>query len=84
MRVALIVSLLALPALAQQLGNGPVALVEFSDYQCPHCAAAVGPLEALATKDRKGQVRLCSKYFPFPNHPRAPGPEECQSKVEVG
>ncbi len=52
MRVALIVSLLALPALAQQLGNGPVALVEFSDYQCPHCAAAVGPLEALATKDR--------------------------------
>ena len=53
------------------LGNGPVALVEFSDYQCPHCAAAVGPLEALATKDRKGQVKLCSKYFPFPNHPRA-------------
>src|SRR5262249_23752618 len=53
------------------IGSGPVTLVEFSDYQCPHCAAAVAPLEALATKDRKGQVKLCSKYFPFPNHPRA-------------
>jgi len=53
------------------LGSGPVALVEFSDYQCPHCAAAVAPLEALVTKDRKGQVRLCSKYFPFAQHPRA-------------
>src|SRR5690349_960373 len=47
------------------LGSGPVTLVEFSDYQCPHCAHAVAPLEELATKDRKGQVRVCSKYFPF-------------------
>jgi protein-disulfide isomerase len=53
------------------LGKGPVTLVEFSDYQCPHCAMAVGPLEGLVLRDRKGQVRLCSKYFPFPSHPRA-------------
>jgi protein-disulfide isomerase len=53
------------------LGKGPVALVEFSDYQCPHCAAARAPLEELVEKERKGHVRLCSKYFPFPSHPRA-------------
>jgi protein-disulfide isomerase len=53
------------------LGKGPVNLVEFSDYQCPHCAHAVAPLEHLVLQDRKGEVRLCSKYFPFSSHPRA-------------
>jgi protein-disulfide isomerase len=52
-------------------GKGAVTLVEFSDYQCPHCAAAVAPLEELVSRSRKGQVRLCPKYFPFPSHPRA-------------
>jgi protein-disulfide isomerase len=52
-------------------GKGAITLVEFSDYQCPHCAAALGPLEALVYRDRSGQVRLCSKYFPFSSHPRA-------------
>jgi protein-disulfide isomerase len=52
-------------------GNGPVTLVEFSDYQCPHCALAVAPLEELVEKARKGKARLCSKYFPFTSHPRA-------------
>jgi protein-disulfide isomerase len=53
------------------LGKGGVALVEFSDYQCPHCAAALPVLEKLVEQTRKGQVRLCSKYFPFSSHPRA-------------
>ena len=52
-------------------GKGPVSIVEFSDYQCPHCAAALAPLTALVNADRQGQVRLCSKYFPFASHPRA-------------
>ncbi len=52
-------------------GKGPIAIVEFSDYQCPHCAAAVQPLKDLVTRDRAGQARLCSKYFPFSSHPRA-------------
>jgi protein-disulfide isomerase len=47
-----------------------VAVVEFSDYQCPHCAHAVEPLRELV-KDLPGKVRLCSKYFPLPGHPRA-------------
>jgi len=53
------------------LGKGPIAIVEFSDYQCPHCAAAVQPLHQLVEKDRKGKVRLCAKFFPFASHPRA-------------
>jgi protein-disulfide isomerase len=52
-------------------GKGPVTIVEFSDYQCPHCAAALPLLAVLVSVDRKGQVRLCSKYFPFSSHPRA-------------
>src|SRR4051812_36349606 len=53
------------------LGKGGIALVEFSDYQCPHCAAVLPALEALVEQERKGQARLCSKYFPFSSHPRA-------------
>lgn len=47
-----------------------VAVVEFSDYQCPHCAHAVEPLHELV-KALPGKARLCSKYFPLPGHPRA-------------
>lgn len=52
-------------------GKGPVTIVEFSDYQCSHCAAAVVPLHELVVRESKGKVRLCAKYFPFPQHPRA-------------
>jgi protein-disulfide isomerase len=56
-----------------QLGdkNAPVALVEFSDYQCPYCAAAVTPLHDTVLGPAKGKARLCPKYFPLPGHPRA-------------
>ena len=50
--------------------KAPITLVEFSDYQCPHCAAAVKPLHDLV-ESHKGKVRLCSKYFPLPGHPRS-------------
>ena len=55
-----------------QMGDGrvPVAVVEFSDYQCPHCAAAVKPLRDLV-QSLPRKVRLCSKYFPLPGHSRA-------------
>jgi protein-disulfide isomerase len=53
------------------LGKGAVNIAEFSDYQCPHCAAAVPILDELVTKDRKGKAQLCARYFPFPSHPRA-------------
>ena len=52
-------------------GKGPVTIVEFSDYQCPHCAVALPVLTGLVDMEKEGQVRLCSKYFPFSSHPRA-------------
>jgi len=55
-----------------QLGDpkAPVAVVEFSDYQCPHCAVAQKPLKDLV-RALSGKVRLCSKYFPLAGHGRA-------------
>ncbi|HZR09203.1 MAG TPA: thioredoxin domain-containing protein, partial [Myxococcales bacterium] len=55
-----------------QLGDvhAPVAVVEYSDFQCPHCAAAVQPLRELV-RSLPTKVRVCSKYFPLPGHPRA-------------
>jgi len=55
-----------------QLGDprAPVAVVEFSDYQCPHCAVAQKPLRDLV-RSLPGRVRVCSKYFPLPGHARA-------------
>ena len=50
--------------------KAPVVVVEFSDFQCPHCAAAQKPLKDLVLS-LPGQVRLCSKHFPLPGHPRA-------------
>ena len=48
-----------------------VVLVEFSDYQCPHCSRVQKPLHELVTS-LPGKVRLCSKYFPITSiHPRA-------------
>ena len=54
-----------------QLGSpeAPVAVVEFSDYQCPHCAVAAKPLREMV--EALPKVRLCSKHFPLPGHPRA-------------
>jgi protein-disulfide isomerase len=55
-----------------QLGDekAPIAVVEFSDYQCPHCATAQKPLRDLV-RALPAKVRLCSKYFPLPGHARA-------------
>ena len=55
-----------------QLGDpkAPVAVVEYSDFQCPHCAVATRPLHDLVQAGH-GKVRLCSKYFPLQMHARA-------------
>jgi protein-disulfide isomerase len=48
-----------------------VVLVEFSDFQCPHCSKVQKPVHDLVTQ-LAGKVRLCSKYFPIMSiHPRA-------------
>jgi len=50
--------------------KAPITMVEFSDYQCPHCARAARPIHEFV-ESMKGKVKFCSKYFPLPGHPRA-------------
>lgn len=49
--------------------NAPVTLVEFSDFECPYCAAARPILEEFAKK--RSDVRLCWAPFPLQQHPHA-------------
>ncbi|HET6337690.1 MAG TPA: thioredoxin domain-containing protein [Polyangiales bacterium] len=47
-----------------------VTIVEFSDFQCPHCGAA-HPELVRVLKEFDGSVRLVYRYFPLSNHTRA-------------
>ena len=48
-----------------------VALVEFSDYQCPHCRA-IEPVLAKLLDEYKGKVKLYFKNYPISKlHPEA-------------
>lgn len=51
--------------------NAPIALVEFSDFQCPFCIAATPQLEAVL-KAYPSQVKLIFKQFPLDTHAQAP------------
>jgi protein-disulfide isomerase len=50
--------------------NAPVTLVEFSDFQCPYCAAAVPQVHAIL-QAYPTQVKLIFKQFPLDFHPQA-------------
>jgi protein-disulfide isomerase len=47
-----------------------VTLVEFSDFQCPYCAQAVGKLNAVL-KAYPNQVKLVFKQYPLDSHSQA-------------
>lgn len=44
-----------------------VTIVEFSDYECPHCARAV-PLLRQIERDFEGRVRIVHMNFPLSGH----------------
>lgn len=56
------------PATAPQEGSGPVTVVEFSDFQCPACAAVSPELQQLVDD---GSITLTYRYFPLPQHQNA-------------
>jgi protein-disulfide isomerase len=63
---------LALPLDGSPSRGAPMAkvtLVEFSDFQCPHCAAADPELQRLL-REFDGRLRLVYKYFPLSGHSR--------------
>ncbi len=47
-----------------------VTIVEFSDFQCPHCGHA-HPILRQLLHEFEGDVRLVFRSYPLPGHPRA-------------
>ena len=47
--------------------DAPVTMVEFADFECPHCARALPTVEAEVHR-HEGRVRLIYKYFPLAGH----------------
>ncbi len=50
--------------------RAPITIVEFSDFQCPYCAAAVPEINALL-KAYPTQVKLIFKQYPLEMHSQA-------------
>ncbi len=48
----------------------PVSIVEFSDFECPHCGAA-HPVLARTLEEFSGKVNLVFKQFPLDGHKNA-------------
>jgi protein-disulfide isomerase len=51
--------------------GAPVTIIEFSDFECPHCAHALPTVERVL-KEYEGRVRVAHKCFAFPQHKSAP------------
>ena len=62
-----------IPSDAHTKGNldAPVYLVEFSDFQCPACAA-VKPLVDELVKNHEKDLLFAYRHYPLPQHPLAP------------
>lgn len=50
--------------------TAPIQIVEWADFQCPHCKLMVGELEALMARF-PGKIRVVFKQFPLDGHPAA-------------
>lgn len=61
----------------------PLALVEFADFECPHCARLAPILEALV-QERPQELRLHFKFYPIPErHPNAQDAAEAAAFAQV-
>lgn len=50
--------------------GAPITIVEFADFECPHCAE-VAPMLDKVVEQNKGNVRMVFKFYPLPSHPHA-------------
>ncbi len=48
--------------------NAPVTIVEFADFECPHCAFAMGIVETAVESKYNGKIRLVFKNYPLRGH----------------
>lgn len=50
--------------------SGRIVIVEFADFQCPHCAL-IGPMIDRIIKKHPKDITLYFKNFPLPGHPHS-------------
>lgn len=50
--------------------GAPVTIVEFADFECPHCGE-VAPIIEKVLDAHKNDVRFVYKFYPLPSHPHA-------------
>ncbi len=50
--------------------SAPITIVEFADFECPHCAQVAPALDKLVD-DNKNQIRFVFKFYPLPGHQHA-------------
>ena len=50
--------------------NAEVTIVEFADFQCPHCGL-MAPVVKKAWRERRANVKVVFKFLPLPMHPQA-------------
>lgn len=50
--------------------SAAITIVEFADFECPHCGELAPALDK-AVEEHKGGVRFVFKFFPLPIHSRA-------------
>ena len=64
----LLAEIQATPIASKGAKDAPLTIIEFTDFQCPFCRAAVAPIEQLmATRSR--EVRWIVHAFPLDFHP---------------
>jgi protein-disulfide isomerase len=50
--------------------NAPITIVEFADFECPHCGEVAPMLDKLV-ESHKNDIRMVFKFYPLPSHPHA-------------
>jgi protein-disulfide isomerase len=50
--------------------GAPITLVEFADFECPHCGEFAPVIEKVI-EQHKNDVRFVYKFYPLPGHPHA-------------
>jgi protein-disulfide isomerase len=48
--------------------SAPITIVEFADFECPHCAL-VAPMLDKVVEQRRSEVLFAFKFYPLPSHP---------------
>ena len=73
------------PRLTNVMGSGPLAIVEFTDFQCPFCKRHATETLPVLLKEIAGKARYVSLHLPLQMHQQAvPAAEAAECAAEQG